>query len=102
MGANYVVTHIGSSKGQGEKIGLRRVIQALHIALNTKSKVGLLLENGAGGGYEIGSSFEQIKMIMDEVKAGSRLGVCFDSCHAFVAGYDFRYKEKSYQLAKEN
>ncbi|MGC8809158.1 MAG: deoxyribonuclease IV [bacterium] len=101
LGANYVVTHIGSSKGQGAEIGLERVIQALKIALDPKSAVRLLLENGAGGGDEIGSSFEQIKLIMEEVKAGPRLGVCFDSCHAFVAGYDFRSKEKTNALAKE-
>jgi len=101
LGANYVVTHIGSSKGQGGEIDLGRVIQALKIALDQKSAVRLLLENGAGGGGEIGSSFEQIKIIMEEVKAGPRLGVCFDSCHAFVAGYDFRSKEKTKELAKE-
>lgn len=101
LGANYVVTHIGSSKGQDEEIGLGRVIQALKKALDSKSGVSLLLENGAGGGSEIGSSLEQIKIIMAEVKAGPRLGVCFDSCHAFVAGYDFRSKEKANQLAKE-
>ncbi len=101
LGANYVVTHIGSSKGRGEDIALERVIQALKIALDPKSMVSLLLENGAGGGSEIGSSFKQIKIIMEEVKAGSRLGVCFDTCHAFVAGYDFRSKEKANLLAKE-
>lgn len=101
LGANYVVTHMGSSKGRSVEIGLRKVIQALKIALDLKSTVSLLLENGAGGGWEIGSSFEQIKMIMEEVKAGSRLGVCFDSCHAFVAGYDFRSKERANELAKE-
>jgi len=101
LGADYVVTHIGSAQGQGGEIGLGRVIQALKIALDQKSAVRLLLENGAGGGGEIGSSFEQIKIIMEEVKAGPRLGVCFDSCHAFVAGYDFRSKEKTKELAKE-
>ncbi len=101
LGASYVVTHLGSSKGTNEEIGLQRVIQALKIALDKNYSVGLLLENGAGAGREVGSSFEQIKIIMEGVKAGPRLGVCFDSCHAFVAGYDLRTREKVNLLARE-
>ncbi len=101
LGATYVVTHLGSTKGTDEKVGLQRVIQALKIALDKKSSVGLLLENGAGAGRELGSSFEQINIIMEEVNAGPQLGVCFDSCHAFVAGYDLRTKEKVHLLARE-
>lgn len=101
LGADYVVTHIGSSKENGEEFGVQRVIQALRTVLAPKNSVTLLLENASGGGGEIGSRFAQLQKIIEGVRAGSRLGVCFDSCHAFVAGYDFRSKEQTNQLAQE-
>lgn len=101
LGADYVVTHLGSSKQKAVKFGLKRVIQALKTVLSKKTPVPLLLENSCGGGGEVGSNFEELQIIIQEVPVGSQLGVCFDSCHAFAAGYDLRNKEKTNQLVRE-
>ena len=49
----------------------------------------------------MGASFEEIAEIMVRTGAGARIGVCFDSCHAYAAGYDFRSPEQSRALVKE-
>ena len=49
----------------------------------------VLIETMAGQGKSIGSSFEQLAMMISQVEDKKRIGVCFDTCHAFVAGYDF-------------
>lgn len=90
----YLVTHLGSHLGSGVERGMRNVanvcIQALEIAEND---VMILLENTAGSKNSVGSSFDQIKEIMDMIDS-KRVGVCFDTCHAFAAGYDLRTDEK--------
>jgi len=50
----------------------------------------VLLEVTAGQGSALGSSFEEIASIIDRAESESRLGVCFDTCHALAAGYEFR------------
>jgi len=87
----YLVTHLGSHLGKGRAIGLERLVEAIDTAFNTtKSKTMLLLENTAGTKNSMGSSFEEIQEIIDHVKEKARIGVCFDTCHAFGAGYDLR------------
>ena len=50
----------------------------------------ILLETTAGQGTNLGSRFEHLAEIIDNTVSNDRLGVCFDTCHAFAAGYDFR------------
>jgi len=50
----------------------------------------LLLENTAGEKNSVGSSFEHIGSIIDKISERKRIGICFDTCHAFAAGYDLR------------
>jgi len=90
----YLVTHLGSHLGKGESIGLKRVINACNIALiESDNNVILLLENTAGTKNSIGSKFENIKFILDNIENNKRIGVCFDTAHAFAAGYDLRSSE---------
>jgi deoxyribonuclease-4 len=90
----YLVTHLGSHLGKGRAIGLERLVEAIDTAFNTtKSKTMLLLENTAGTKNSMGSSFEEIQEILGHVKEKGRIGVCFDTCHAFSAGYDLRDAE---------
>lgn len=90
----YLVTHLGSHLGKGRAIGLERLVDAIDTAFNTtKSKTMLLLENTAGTKNSMGSSFEEIQEILSHVKEKGRIGVCFDTCHAFGAGYDLRDAE---------
>ncbi len=89
LGIGFVVTHLGSHLGHGKMNGLRRVVKALETSLSTdENDVGLLLENNAGAKNSLGSSFEDLQYITSRIRDSSRVGICFDTCHAFVAGYD--------------
>lgn len=85
-----LVTHLGHS-GDGPISGRTRVIEAIQEALDRDGgETRLLLENTAGERNSVGSSLEEISEIMEIVGDSSRTGVCFDTCHAFAAGYDLR------------
>jgi deoxyribonuclease-4 len=93
LGLDFTIVHPGSAKGLSQKEGIKRIICALKATLHeTKNApVKILLENTAGQGSSIGVRFEHLKQIIDGVNS-PRLGLCFDTCHAFVAGYDMRTK----------
>ena len=93
LGLDFTILHPGSAKELGEQKGIKKIITALKTTLHAteNSTVKILLENTAGQGSSIGYRFEHLKQIMDGV-ASSRIGMCFDTCHAFVAGYDIRTK----------
>ena len=68
--------------------------KALKLALNlVEPPVSILLENTAGQGTSLGWRFEQLADILDGVGNSERTGICLDTCHAFVAGYDIRTAE---------
>jgi deoxyribonuclease-4 len=80
---------VGSHGGQGEEKGLALVIDGLKDILNSDTgKVTILLEGMAGGGTELGYTFEQLAHIIKGCDNNPRVGVCFDSCHLTGAGYD--------------
>ncbi|MEW6333969.1 MAG: deoxyribonuclease IV [Thermodesulfobacteriota bacterium] len=72
---------------------LRRIAESIDMALARTDGVTAVIENTAGQGSNIGARFEQIARIIDKVRAKSRVGVCFDTAHAFAAGYDLRTPE---------
>ena len=89
LGIEYVVTHIGSHLGTGLEKGLDRVVKACNTALsNSSNNTMIILENTAGTKNNVGSKFNELKYIFDNVNDKSRIGFCFDTCHAFAAGYD--------------
>ena len=89
LGIEYVVTHIGSHLGTGLEKGLDRVVKACNTALsNSSNNTMIVLENTAGTKNNVGSKFDELKYIFDNVNDKSRIGFCFDTCHAFAAGYD--------------
>lgn len=89
LGVPYVVTHLGSHLGHGKKEGFNRIIASVNNSLSeVNNKVILLLENTAGTRNSMGSSFEDIKSIASRIEDGERIGQCFDTSHAFAAGYD--------------
>ena len=91
LGVPYLVTHLGHHLGDGIENGRRRVIAAVNSALNeAQNDVMLLLENTAGEKNGVGSTFEDIGAVIDGITQTRRIGVCFDTCHAFAAGYDLR------------
>ena len=91
----YLIAHPGSHTGSGEESGLKNIARSLdEIHKGCPSyKVKVTLEITAGQGTNLGYRFEQIRGIIDATKQSERLRVCFDTEHAFAAGYDIRTKE---------
>lgn len=88
LGIPELVMHPGSHLGAGEEAGLAKVCTAFReIFAETPDDVTILVENTAGQGTNLGWRFEHLAAILDGVPDG-RFGVCFDTCHAFAAGYD--------------
>lgn len=94
LGIPYLVTHLGSHLGTGEEEGIKRLVKGLTRAGQTKNDVMILLENTACQKNSVGSDFKQLGEIFNNLKPAKKFGVCFDTCHAFVAGYDLRTEEK--------
>jgi deoxyribonuclease-4 len=92
LGLPMLVIHPGSHRGSGEERGLERVASALKRVLDESDseRVRIVLENTAGQGDALGWRFDHLKYLLDAVGSGRRLGVCFDTAHAFAAGYDLR------------
>lgn len=91
LGIPYVVTHLGSHLGEGQETGLERLVSAINITFEkNKNDVWVLLENTAGTKNSMGSTFEEIQRIIDGIENKERVGICFDTAHAFAAGYDIR------------
>jgi len=101
----YLVTHLGSHLGTGMEKGFERIISAVNTAIDVTDiirerrsrggggSVTILLENTAGTKNSMGGRFEDIGRIIDSVARDELVGVCFDTCHAFAAGYELRSAE---------
>ena len=95
LGAEFLVIHPGAySETADVETGLARVVAALDEAFaEVPGQCKVLIENMAGGGRRIGGPFSEVGAIIKRTKERERLGVCFDTCHAFAAGYDISNKE---------
>jgi deoxyribonuclease-4 len=94
LGAQYLIVHIGHRLESSEEEGVNAVSQGINeVFKRDKNSVILLLENTAGQGSEIGSTFEQIRAIIDRVDETERIGICLDTAHSYEAGYDLSNKE---------
>lgn len=91
----YLVTHPGSHLGDGVDVGIERYVANLDRAIESSgTKQGMvLLETTAGQGTNLGSTFEELGRIIKLSAHSDRLGVCYDTCHTFAAGYDIRTPE---------
>jgi deoxyribonuclease-4 len=91
LGADYLVVHPGSARGACEADGIRTCAESLRAACDSVDlgAFRVLLENTAGQGACIGHRFEHLRDIIAACPALD-LGVCFDTAHAFTAGYDIR------------
>jgi deoxyribonuclease-4 len=101
LGIPYLVTHLGSHLGTGEEAGIKKLVEGLTKAGQTKNDVMILLENTAGQKNSVGSDFKQLGEIFKQLKPSKKFGVCLDTCHAFVAGYDLRTADKVKETFKE-
>ncbi len=80
--------HPGFHTGQGTETGIRQIAEALNRVLRQDMRTTILLETMAGKGSEVGGTFEELREIIDRVDCRDKIGVCFDTCHTWDAGYD--------------
>lgn len=101
----YLITHPGAHTGAGEEYGIQRVIRAFNIILERTTDLNLktviLLENTAGSGTHLGYTLGQWKRMVEGVKDKNKMGICFDTCHSFAAGFDLSNKEGVEQTLEE-
>ena len=109
LGATYLVLHPGSWKGLTREEGLRLAADNITRAIDTLPWPGtafkILIENTAGAEFSLGSTFEQVAELVALLKAhGAPAGVCLDTCHTHVAGYDIvsteGYEATTAQIAR--
>jgi len=95
LGVDGLIFHPGAHLGSGSEAGVRTIVESLRgaIAEVPEGKVRLLLENAAGQGTTLGSTFEELAAVLDALDAPDRVGVALDTCHLFAAGFDFRTEE---------
>ncbi|MBN1309468.1 MAG: deoxyribonuclease IV [Chitinispirillaceae bacterium] len=94
LGLSALNIHPGSHlRAMSEEECCILIAESINRALEKTAGVTVVLENTAGQGSNIGYRFEQLAMIINAVDDKSRVGCCFDTCHAFAAGYDIRTAE---------
>lgn len=90
--AEYLVLHPGSFRGGSREEGLDRVAAAIEVAARgldlPRGGLTILVENSAGAEFSLGSSFEQVRQLLDELEGIVPVAACIDTCHVHVAGYD--------------
>jgi deoxyribonuclease-4 len=92
LGAEYLVLHPGSWKGLTRDEGLKLAADSIARAIDGLPWQGtpfhILIENTAGAEFSLGGSFEQVAELVERLKISAPMGVCLDTCHTHVAGYD--------------
>ncbi len=92
LGAEYLVLHPGSWKGLTREEGLRLAAESIEKAIDGVAWQGkdfkILIENTAGAEFSLGGKLEQVAELVARLKACAPVGVCLDTCHVHVAGYD--------------
>jgi deoxyribonuclease-4 len=92
FGAEYLVLHPGSWKGLTRDEGLKLAAESIERAIDGLAWQGtpfhILIENTAGAEFSLGGSFEQVAELVSRLRAHAPVGVCLDTCHTWVAGYD--------------
>jgi deoxyribonuclease-4 len=100
FGAEYLVLHPGSWKGLTRDEGLKLAADSISRAIDGLPWQGtpfhILIENTAGSEFSLGGSFEQVAELVTRLKPTAPMGVCLDTCHTYVAGYDL-VSDKGYE-----
>ncbi len=102
LGAEYLVTHLGSASSKDPAWMIERVSHALNLVSRLHTpRATILLENTAGEAGDVGYTLEQIQEVISRLTDASAVGICYDTCHGFAAGYDIRTKKDVDTLAKK-
>jgi deoxyribonuclease-4 len=92
LGAEYLVLHPGSWKGLTREEGLRLAAESISESIDGLAWQGtgfhILIENTAGAEFSLGGNFEQVAELVSRLQTTAPVGVCLDTCHTHVAGYD--------------
>ncbi|NLB53562.1 MAG: deoxyribonuclease IV [Syntrophomonadaceae bacterium] len=89
INADYLVLHPGSYTTSSPEEGIDKLGGLINQVLeNYEGRTKVLLETMAGQGTEIGRNFEELKLIMDRIEQKDKVGICYDTCHTYAAGYD--------------
>ena len=105
FGAEYLVLHPGSWKGLTREDGLKLAADSIERAIDGLAWQGtgfhILIENTAGAEFSLGGSFEQVAELVALLKVCAPVGVCLDTCHTHVAGYDMVTEEGYAETMKQ-
>ncbi len=102
LGAEYLVTHLGSASSKDAEWMIERVAGALNMAMKLRSPLAtILLENTAGEAGDVGYTLEQVQEVISLLNDSKKIGLCYDTCHGFAAGYDIRTRKEVDALAKK-
>ena len=103
LGLPFIVLHPGAHGGAGRREGIRKIAGGLDEALGVagNGRVTILIETTVGQGTSVGGRFEDLAEIIASSRRAGRLGVCFDTCHVFAAGYDIRTPKGYARAMKE-
>ena len=88
LGVFKIVLHPGSYVKLTPEAGLKNIIDALNAAISESTNVMILLETMAGKGTELGTNFDDLKYIIDNIKYSDKVGICLDTCHLNDYGYN--------------
>ena len=80
--------HPGSHVGQGTEKAIDLIAELLNRVITTDITTTVLLETMSGKGSEVGSTFEELRTIIDKTHDANKIGICLDTCHVYSAGYD--------------
>jgi deoxyribonuclease-4 len=102
LGADFVILHTGSASGDDDRLSRHRAIAAVNeVAQAGTWQAGLLIENTAGERGDISSQITDLAEILHGVHGSLIKGICFDTCHAFSAGYDMRDDQGIQMIVRE-
>ncbi|MCL5804035.1 MAG: deoxyribonuclease IV, partial [Candidatus Thermoplasmatota archaeon] len=90
LSIDYLILHPGSFSGSSENVAISQMSEILNAVLPGTEKTKILIETSAGQGSTLPYKFEQIAQIFDPITDRKKIGVCFDTCHVFAAGYDIK------------
>jgi deoxyribonuclease-4 len=102
LGAEYLVTHLGSASGKDADWMIDRVAEALNMVMKLRRpQATILLENTAGEAGDVGYALAQVQEVISRLTDAKNIGICYDTCHGFAAGYDIRTRKSVQALAGE-
>lgn len=102
VNADFLVLHPGSYTSSSPEEGIARIAEVLNRVLDDHTgKTFILLETMAGQGTELGKSFEEINLILHKIRNKDMIGICFDTCHTYAAGYDCSTAEGLDEIVRE-